>query len=108
MRNNYLTLLVTGSLLASSAYGATNTACDNQLMASLRACERIVGSLHPDKPGQMRVLASDGSAFTAGQVQWMNSQLRLIAKACAGNNAADASRRLAEVRQLLNEHHHEA
>jgi len=55
----------------------------------------------------MRVFASDGAEFTAGQVQWMKGQLRLIATACADGNAPDASRRLAEVRQVLNEHHHE-
>ena len=56
----------------------------------------------------MRVFASDGAEFTAGQVQWMKGQLRLIATACADGNAPDASRRLAEVRQVLNEHHHES
>jgi hypothetical protein len=107
MRNRYLTLLATGMLLASSAYGATSAALDDTLTASLHECERIVGSLHPDKPGQMRVFASDGSEFTAGQVQWMKGQLRLIAKERADGNVVDASARLAEVRQLLNEHHHE-
>ncbi|MGA2861814.1 MAG: hypothetical protein ABSF31_08630 [Steroidobacteraceae bacterium] len=96
-----------GTLLVSSAYAA-GAACDDKLTASLHECERIVGSLRPDKAGQMRVFASDGSEFTAGQAQWMKGQLQLIAKACAEGDAADASRHLAEVRELLNEHHHGA
>jgi hypothetical protein len=108
MRNKYSTFLATGTLLASSAYGATNAVRDDKLMASLHECEQIVGSLHPDKTGQMRVLAFDGSEFTAGQVRWMKGQLRLIARDCADGDAVDASRRLAEVRQLLGQHRHEA
>jgi hypothetical protein len=108
MRNWHLTLLATGTLIASSAYGATNTSGDDKLTTSLHECERIVDSLHPDKPAQMRVIASDGSEFTAGQAQWMKGQLRLLVKARADGDAADASRRLIEVRQLLNEHHHAA
>jgi hypothetical protein len=107
MRNTYLTLIAMGTLLASNTYAATNAVNDDGLTSSLHECERIVGSLHPDRPGQMRVFASDGSEFTAGQVQWMKGQLRLIAEARVDANAADASRRLAEVRQLLNEHHRE-
>lgn len=108
MNKPYLTLLAVGTLIASSAYGATNTACDERLAASLHDCERIVGSLHPDKAGQMRVFASDGSEFTAAQAQWMKSQLRLVAKACAAGDVINASQRLAGVKQLLSEHHHEA
>jgi hypothetical protein len=107
MRNRYLILLATGTLLGSSAYAATSDAIPDNLTA-LHQSERIVGSLHPDKPGQMRVFASDGSEFTAGQAQWMKGQLRLSARDFADGDAAEASRRLAEVRQLLNEHHHEA
>jgi hypothetical protein len=108
MRNWHLTLLTTGTLIASSAYGADNVAGDDKLIPSLHECERIVSSLHPDKPAQMRVFAYDGSEFTAGQAQWMKGQLRLVTKAGANGDAADASRRLAEVRQLIDEHQHRA
>jgi len=106
--SKYWALLATGTLITSSAWGATNAACDDRLTASLHESARIVNSLHPDKAGQARVFASDGSEFTAGQAQWMKGQLQLIAKACADGNAADATRRLAEVRKLLVEHRHAA
>jgi hypothetical protein len=93
---------------AQQAFDNTdNEYAAGKLMASLHECEQLVGSLLPDKPGQMRVFAFDGSDFTAGQVRWMKGQLRLIARDCADGDAVDASRRLAEVRQLLDQHRHE-
>jgi hypothetical protein len=102
MGNRYLALLATGLLTASNVHGAA--ICDDKLLSSLHECERLVGSLRPDKIGQMRVFASDGSEFTAGQAQWMKSQLKLIAADCTGGDSADAVRRLNEVQELLNEH----
>ena len=40
------------------------------------SAERIVDSLRPDKPGQMRVYAYDGSEYSAGESLWMKGQLR--------------------------------
>jgi len=103
--NNMRSMLVgAASLILTSAY-AFGSECDDKLATSLHECQRIVGSLRPDKAGQMRVFASDGSEFTAGQAQWMSGQLKLIAKACDHGNADEASRRLAEVQQLISEHH---
>jgi hypothetical protein len=65
---------------------------------------RIVDVLRPDKPGQMRVFAADGSEFTAGQVMWMKGQLRLAEQACARGDQADATRLLTEVRDLVEAH----
>jgi hypothetical protein len=92
-------------MLASTAYAAGAAGCDDSLTTSLQQCQRIVGSLRADKAGQMRVFASDGSEFTAGQAQWMKGQLRLVAQDCADGNASNAARRLADVQQLLREHH---
>jgi hypothetical protein len=105
MNNKLLVLSSVALLIGSTAYAEGNVGCDDKLTNALHECQRIVGSLRADKAGQMRVFASDGSEFTAGQAQWMKGQLRLIAKACADGDAADAARRLAEVQKLLNEHH---
>jgi hypothetical protein len=43
----------------------------------------IVDSLRPDRPGQVRVFASDGSEYTVGQALWMKGQLRSVLQACA-------------------------
>jgi hypothetical protein len=91
--------------LGSSAWAAGRAACDDKLINALRECQRIVGTLRADKAGQMRVFASDGSEFTTRQAQWMQGQLRMVARACTDGDAADAARRLADVQQLLNEHH---
>jgi ATP-dependent protease HslVU (ClpYQ) peptidase subunit len=68
---------------------------------------RIVDSLRPDKTGQARVFAADGSEFTAGQVLWMKGQLRKVAALCATGAAGDqaeATRLLAQVRELIRSH----
>jgi hypothetical protein len=41
--------------------------CDAASMQQYRDVVRIVDSLRPDKAGQARVFASDGSEFNAGQ-----------------------------------------
>jgi hypothetical protein len=106
MRYVYPLMLGITSLLSSAHVAGSE--CDDTLTASLHQCERIADSLHPEKAGQMRVFAFDGSEFTAGQVQWMKGQLKLVVKACDHGDTAEAGRRLAEVQQLISEHHHAA
>ena len=101
-------VLAIGTMIATSAFGAANAACDENFAASLQECQRIVGSLHPDKATQMRVFATDGSEFTAGEAVWLKGQVRLITEACAKGQAADASRRLVEIQKVLSEHHRAA
>jgi hypothetical protein len=103
MKHGYLMLTAMSLLITLNVHAAEM--CDDKLLSSLHDCERVVGSLRPEKVSQMRVFASDGSEFTAGQAQWMKGQLRLIAADCTSGNIADASRRLAEVQELLSEHH---
>jgi hypothetical protein len=103
MSTKYRALLAMGTLVALSAYAAATAGCDDKLTSSLHECQRIVGSLRPDKAGQMRVFAPDGSEFTAGEAEWMKAQLRLVANACAAGDSVDAAKGLAEVQLLLNE-----
>jgi hypothetical protein len=68
---------------------------------------RLIDSLRPEKPGQMRVLAADGSEFNAVQVQWMKGQLRKVDSVCARRapgDEAEAARILASVQELLDSH----
>lgn len=78
--------------------------CETEFTRKWRDCERIVGVLRPEKAGQLRVFAADGSEFTAGQVMWMKGQLRLVERACARGDQADAARLLTEVRDLVEAH----
>jgi hypothetical protein len=96
---------ISGGVPGQAAFAAGAAGCDDNLTNTLQHLQRIVGTLRPDKAGQMRVFASDGSEFSAAQAQWMKGQLALIAKACTDGDAADAARRLAEVQQLLSVHH---
>ena len=52
----------------------------------------------------MRVFASDGSEFTAGQAQWMKGQLRGIQRDCTKGDAEAAAAQLRGVQELLNAH----
>jgi hypothetical protein len=74
-------------------------------------CLRLVDSLRPDKGGQARVFAADGSEFTAGQALWMRGQLRKVARLCASGRPDDrqeAARILSEVSELLQSHHRDS
>ena len=82
--------------------------CDDRTMTQYRDCVRLVDSLRPDKFGQARVFASDGSEFTAGESQWMKAQLRKVAALCARgkpDEKAEAVTVLAQVQDLLQSHH---
>jgi hypothetical protein len=97
---------VTLSLFAAAAYA--DAGCDNALLARYRESARIVDSLRPDKGGQARVFALDGSVFTAGQALWMQGQLRKFERLCEHTTAADraaAAKVLAGVEELLKSHH---
>jgi hypothetical protein len=96
---------VTLSLFAAGAYAGTG--CDDALMARYRQSALVVDSLRPDKGGQARVFAVDGSVFTAGQAQWMQGQLRKFERLCAHTRAADsaeAAKVLAGIEELLKSH----
>jgi hypothetical protein len=100
-----LILTAAGCLAAATSHAANN--CQSALQG-YRDCVRLVDSLRPDKAGQARVFAIDGSEFTAGQAQWMKGQLRKVDRLCARGGPGDqeeAARVLAAVRELLRSHH---
>jgi hypothetical protein len=91
-------------IVAAATTAHADTICDTQ---EYRECVRLVDSLRPDKAGQARVFAADGSEFTAGQALWMQGQLRKVARLCASHDPADrqqADRVLGEVKDLLKSH----
>ncbi len=92
-------------LIATGGHAAIG--CDAAETEQYRHVERIVASLRPEKPGQMRVFAADGSEFNAGQASWMKARLRKYAQLCAQGSPedlAEAAKILAEVQDLLNSH----
>jgi hypothetical protein len=103
MSSSKILVAVAASMLAPSASFA-NGGCDPAFIGRYHDCVRIVDSLRPDKAGQMRVFAFDGSEFTAGQSQWLHGQLRLIEKACADGDQDTATRLLDGVQEMLQAH----
>jgi hypothetical protein len=101
------TLIVAADLFsgpACSAAPATDQPCSDSLMQSLHETERQIDSLRPDKSGQARVFAADGSEFTAGQAMWMKGQLQRAEQSCAVKDSSGATDRLGEVKKLLQAH----
>ena len=83
-------VLILGStyLMASSLQAG----CSPALTEEIASAERIVDSLRPDKAGQMREFASDGSEYSAGEAQWLKGQLKSILGSCGrGDEAAAAA-----------------
>jgi hypothetical protein len=89
-------------LLASTLAHANCTPAFTEEFAS---AARIVDSLRPDKPGQIRVSASDGSEYTAGQARWMKGQLQSVLQACKQGDETAAASTLHGVTDLLKSHH---
>jgi len=79
--------------------------CDASFTRQYRDCTRIVASLRPDKGGQARVFAPDGSEFTAGQARWMQGQLHKIEESCERGDQVRAAQLLTELQELLKSHH---
>ncbi len=103
---SFRNLLVSAAVCLSAAAHAGDGACDTT-QQKYRDCVRLVDSLRPDKAGQMRVFAADGSEFNAGQVLWMKGQLRKFDRLCSHRNPGDeaeAARVLAGVQELLESH----
>jgi hypothetical protein len=96
------------SAVASFCLMATSTVvhagCNPVLTEQLVRAERIVDSLRPDKAGQMRVFAVDGSVFTAAEALWMRGQMRAVLRACAQGDDASAASILRGITDLLDAH----
>jgi hypothetical protein len=90
--------LLLGLLACAAAHAG---GCDRAFRQSLAPYAQVVNALRPDKPGVARVYASDGSYFTDAETLWMKAQLRAVESACAHGDAAEAEKRLADLRGLL-------
>jgi hypothetical protein len=96
------------SVIASTCLMTSTLAhadCSPMLSKQYANAQWIVDSLRPDKPGQVRVFASDGSEYTAGQALWMKGQLRSVLQSCTQGDETTAERALHGVTDLLNSHH---
>ena len=92
-------------LIATVSHAAAG--CDDASMQQYRQVAGIVDSLHPQKPGQMRVFAADGSEFNAGQAGWMKARLREYEQLCAHGSPEDLAKAvkiLAQVQDLVKSH----
>jgi hypothetical protein len=90
-------------LLASSTLA--HAGCSPAFTEQYLNAERTADSLRPDKAGQMRVFAFDGSEYTGAEALWMKGQLRSVLGACGQGNEASAAATLHGVTDLMNAHH---
>jgi hypothetical protein len=91
-----------GPLCTNSEAHAT---CRRGLTYDIIRAERVVDSLRPEKSGQARVFAYDGTVYTAGEAQWMKAQLHAVLTACAQNDDQRAAPLLENVLGLLRTRH---
>ena len=103
LKRSFLPIVVV--CLGASAVQAQGL-CDPAATASFNEYQRLVDSLHADKPSQVRVVAADGSVFTAGQAMWMKAQMSRIERACSQGDKSEMQRLQAEVMQMLKAHQH--
>jgi hypothetical protein len=101
--NTTIHSVVASTFLLASTLAHAN--CSPTLTEQVASAARIVDSLRPDKPGQVRVSASDGSEYTAGQALWMKGQLRSVLQACEQGHETSAESTLHGVTDLLKAHH---
>lgn len=101
-----LMLLATAlySVAARGGDSAPGGNCGPALLRSLHEAQRQLDSLRPDKSGQTRVFAPDGSDFTTGQARWMKAELRSAEQSCATGDATGAAEHLSNVQSLLQSH----
>ena len=92
------------ALLTPAAAMWAAEGCDPVTTAQIRESARVVDSLHPEKSGQARVVAADGSEFTAGQVLWMQAQVRRVTAACNRGDQQAGAQALAELRKFIKSH----
>jgi hypothetical protein len=104
MKTTVYCLVASSCLLTSTLTHAT---CSPSFSEQLARTERVVDSMKPEKPGQVRVSAFDGSEYTAGETLWMKGQLRSVLQACARGDETSATSALHEVTELLSSHHRE-
>ena len=103
MKTALFSVVASTYLLGASTL--TYASCSTTFTEQFAGADRIVDSVRPDKPGQTRVFASDGSVFTGADALWMKGQLRLVQKECAQSDEAAANKTLHGVIDFLSAHH---
>lgn len=99
----FYAVAVSAYVLAAST--VARAGCSPSFTEHFSGAQRVVDSLRPDKPGQMRVFAYDGSEYTAAEALWMKGQLRSALQACAQGDETAADSTLHGVTELLNSRH---
>lgn len=106
-KETFRKLVLGAAMMFLGAVAQAQAPCDSASQ-QYKDCVRLVDSLRPDKAGQARVFAADGSEFTAGQALWMQAQLRKVDRLCSSDRPEDheeAAHILTDVLKLLQSHH---
>src|SRR4029077_5407409 len=91
-------------IFLSTTSTLSHAACSPTFTTLFESTQRIVDSIRPDKPGQTRVFASDGSEFTGAEALWMKGQLSSVLQECAQGDEGKADATLRGVNELLRAH----
>ncbi len=94
-----------GSTYLVASLGVAHADCGPALNEQIVSAERIIESLRPEKAGQMRVFASDGSEYPAGEATWMKGQLKVVLDACGKGDETSAASHLQQITDLIKSRH---
>jgi len=81
-------------LLICAPAAFADSGCDAPLAQAIGDVRWLVESLREDKPSQSRIVAQDGSVFSAGEARWLRQQLQLIDGACERGAEVEAAWRI--------------
>jgi len=99
-------VLIVASIALLTLSNLARANCAPALTEHFSRVQRVVDSARPDKPGQVRVVASDGLVFTGAEAQWMHGQLRLAQKQCVQGDEAAAEKTLRGIGDLISVREH--
>ena len=88
---------------ATSAAAETPKVCD-QVIQSLKSEWKVVDYQAPSKPTAMRVEGKYGHENSAGQVAYMQSEMKKAESDCQSGNQQSALQRVSLVRDLMDAH----
>jgi len=97
--------MILAGLLSVGTAARASDSCGPPLTNAYEQARAVIGSLRADKPGQMRVLADDGSVYTSGQAQWLRGQLHDVLIACERGQFEAAKRGLSGIHSALDAKH---
>ncbi len=90
-------------VIAGSAHAESTKTCD-QVIKALKREWTVVDYATPSKPTAMRVSGKYGHENSAGQIAYMQNEIKSAEQDCQSGNQQSALQRVSQVRDLMDAH----